>query len=112
MFNKIFLIHDKEEENQTKEMLIRKSGIPHENVKFHNIKFKNDDNDFVHLMLVDDKSVQNKQDLVFIHGLSASSVLYFGIFKEISHKFRIFAIDIPGMGWYDFYLNKLVSKRC
>jgi pimeloyl-ACP methyl ester carboxylesterase len=53
-------------------------------------------------MLIDDKSVENKKDLIFIHGLSVTSVLYFGLFQEIRHKFRIFALDIPGMGWYDF----------
>ena len=102
MFNKIFLIHDKEEENKTKEALMTKSGIPYKYVKFHNINFKDDINDYVHLMLIDDKSVENKKDLIFIHGLSVTSVLYFGLFQEIRHKFRIFALDIPGMGWYDF----------
>lgn len=102
MLNKIFLIHDKEEENNTKIALIKKSEIPFEYVTFHNITFKEDSNDYIHLMLIDDKSVEKKKDMIFLHGLSVTSVLYFGIFQELKKLFRIFALDIPGMGWYDF----------
>lgn len=109
MLNRIFLIHDKEEENILKEALMKRSGIPNEYLTFQNVYYKDDKNDYVHLMLIDDQRVNNKRDLVFLHGLSSSSIFYYGILRELSKKFRIFAIDIPGMGWY-FYFKKALQE--
>ena len=105
MLNRLLLIHDEDEEREIKENLMKKSGIPYENIKFERIHFKEDLNDYIHLMLIEDKNYDNKQNLIFIHGLSASSLYYFGILRELRKKFRVFAIDLPGMGWY--YKSKL-----
>lgn len=36
--------------------------------------------------------------LVLIHGYGGSLVLWFSVIKDLSKKFRLYLIDIPGMG--------------
>ena len=90
-------IYDKEEEVTLKEKLINFSGVPHKYVDFAEIYVNNDE--YVHVTLIDDKTVSDKKDLVLIHGLAGSALVYFKIFKEYSKIYRIIGIDLPGMGW-------------
>lgn len=99
MLNKLLMVHDKEEEKQIKEKLMSRSGIPLEYITFENVYFNGNSEDYVHLMLIDDKTIPFKKDLIFLHGIAGSSLFYHGILRVLSRKFRIFALDIPGMGW-------------
>ena len=105
MLKKLFFIYDKEEEIRLKKIIIAKSGIPSEAVEFKNIYINGNKEEFIHALIIKDNNFQNKQDMLFIHGLSGSSVCYYGILRELRVKFNIYAIDMPGMGWYyNFYI--------
>ncbi len=94
--NKLFNIYDKDEENKLKERLIDYSNIPRECVNFMNIYYKQ--NHYIHTIIIDDmKSI--KPNLVFLHGLGASSILYYKLFKDLINEYTIYAIDLPGLGW-------------
>jgi len=41
---------------------------------------------------------QNRETLVLIHGYGGSSILYFPMLKELAKKYRVFCLDLPGMG--------------
>jgi len=94
----MLFIYDKEEETTLKIKIMDKSGILLDYIDFHEICYNNNQDDYVHAMVIDDKRIQNKEDLVFIHGMAASSICYYGAFNLLSKHFRIIAIDIPGMG--------------
>lgn len=36
--------------------------------------------------------------LVLVHGYGGSLILWFNVIKQLSEKFRLYLIDIPGMG--------------
>jgi pimeloyl-ACP methyl ester carboxylesterase len=93
---KFFNLHCKEEENALKEKMIELSNIPLKYVNF--LEMYVSDDEFMHVTIIDDLTISNKKDIVLIHGLAASSLQYFKLFKRLSQNFRIFAIDLPGMG--------------
>jgi len=67
------------------------------NINFIDISVKPEE--YIHVTHIDDQSYDcEKKDIVLIHGLSASSVVYFKIFKRLAKYFRIYAIDLPGQG--------------
>lgn len=61
----------------------------------------------LHVTIVDDPTINKindkiieKQNLVMLHGLSSSGLFFYKLFKDLSKYFTIYAIDLPGMGWY------------
>ncbi len=94
--NKLFNIYDKDEEDLLKERLIDYSKIPREHVNFMNIYYK--DNHYIHTIIIDDMKC-TKPNLVFLHGLGASSILYYKLFNDLIDRYTIYAIDLPGLGW-------------
>lgn len=95
--NKIFGFYDNNEEKKLKEKIISFTNIPHEYVNFLEIHV--DGEEYIHVTIIDDPNYTNKQDIVLIHGIAGSSLNYFKLFKTFSCYFRIFAVDLPGMGW-------------
>jgi len=41
---------------------------------------------------------ENQETIVLVHGYAGSSILYFPMLKELAKKYRVFCIDLPGMG--------------
>lgn len=101
MIKKLFFIFDKEEETKLKKHIMSISEIPQEAIEFKEIFINGNKNEFIHTIVIKNDKFDNKRDLLFIHGLGGSSVCYFGILRELSSKFNIYAIDLPGMGWYN-----------
>jgi len=97
---KLFFIYDKEDESNLKKKIMFKSGIPQEAISFKEVYIHGNKNEYIHTIIIDDNQFENKRDLVFIHGLTCSGVCYYGILRELRTKFRIYAMDLPGMGWY------------
>jgi pimeloyl-ACP methyl ester carboxylesterase len=93
---KFFGMFDKDEETDLKEKLLAFSGVPSKYINCLDVYVK--DHESMHVTLIDDLNYENKKDLVLIHGLAGSSVIYFKIFKKLSQYFRIYAVDLPGMG--------------
>jgi len=93
---KFFGMHCKEEENKLKETLIHLSEVPKKFVNFLEIHVL--DEEFIHVTVIDDQNYSNKKDLVLIHGLAGSALNFFKIFKRLSEDFKIYGIDLPGMG--------------
>ncbi len=94
--NKFFNIYDQNEEESIKDKLIDYSDIPREYISFLKIYYK--DNHYIHIAIIDD-TIGVKPNLVLIHGLGGSSLLYYKLFKELMSNFIIYAIDLPGLGW-------------
>ena len=95
---KFFGLYDKDEENALKDKIISFTEIPHKFVHFIEVHVEGEE--YVHVTFIDDTSnKKDKKDLVMIHGLAGSSLNYFKIFKQFSEDYRIFAVDLPGMGW-------------
>lgn len=76
--------------------LMELTGINPDYIDFYNIYVNEEDS--VHVLIIDDYSVEEKPDFVFIHGLTGTSLQFFKLFKPLSLKMRIIAIDLPGMG--------------
>ena len=57
------------------------------------IDFEGDN--FIHTYRCGD---ENKEDLVLIHGFGGCSVLYYQMLKDLATKYRVFCIDLLGMG--------------
>jgi pimeloyl-ACP methyl ester carboxylesterase len=91
-------LYDKDEENALKDKIISFTDIPKKYVHFVEIHVSG--GEYVHVTFIDDYSVKKeKKDIVLIHGLAGSSLNYFKIFKTFSNEYRIFGVDLPGMGW-------------
>lgn len=94
---KFFGIFDKKEQDDLKEKVLEYAEIDKQYVHF--IEIQKDDEHYTHVALIDDISYTDKADMVMLHGFGASSVLYYKLFKPFMPYFRIFAVDLPGMGW-------------
>ena len=41
---------------------------------------------------------KSKPQIVLIHGFGGSAIIFFKLFKHLSEKYHVFAIDLLGMG--------------
>lgn len=94
---KFFGIYDKEEQDSLKEKILTCENIDKRFINF--IEVQKDDEHYTHVTLIDDFNYEDKEDLVMLHGFGASSVLFYKLFKHLMPHFRIYAVDLPGMGW-------------
>jgi pimeloyl-ACP methyl ester carboxylesterase len=92
----LFNSYDKREERNLKEKLMDFSGVDRRFINFTEVYYTEDN--FIHVTIVDDLG-PNKKDLVLLHGLGGSSVLYYKLFKQLMVNYRIYGIDLPGLGW-------------
>jgi pimeloyl-ACP methyl ester carboxylesterase len=93
---KFFGLYDQKEEAQIKHKLISFSNVAKQYINFLDVYINEED--YLHCIIIDDTTFNNKQNLVLIHGLGNSSLTYYKNFKRLSQYFKIFAIDIPGQG--------------
>ena len=105
MFKALFNIFDEEEENTLKERLVELSGVNRKYINYLKVSIENDE--YVHVLMIDDFTKPNKPILVLLHGLTGTSFCFFTMFKELSKNFTVYAIDLPGQGLssripYDF----------
>lgn len=105
MFKALFNIFDPAEENALKERLVELSGVNKKYINFLKITIENDE--YVHVTMIDDYTQPNKPILVLLHGLTGTSFCFFTMFKNLSKHFTVYAIDLPGQGLssripYDF----------
>lgn len=86
--------------NNIKTRLLQNIGLKQEDYEFYNI-FVND-KDAIHVVIIDEINTLNvniiKKDIIFLHGLTGTSMQYFRNFKKLSKYFRLIAMDLPGMG--------------
>lgn len=52
----------------------------------------------MYTLIIDPAGLKTKPLLVYLHGYAASAVLYYHIYKWLSAKFTIIAVDHVGMG--------------
>ena len=93
---KFFGVYCKDEESVLKDKIISFTDIPKQFVNFLEIYVFDDE--FIHVTVIDDQTYSNKKDLVLLHGLAGSSLNFFKLFKRLSEDFRIYSVDLPGMG--------------
>jgi abhydrolase domain-containing protein 5 len=53
------------------------------------------DDNYIHTIRCGNK---NKEVMVLVHGYGATGLMYFRIIKELSQKYRVYCIDLLGMG--------------
>lgn len=82
--------------NSVKSRLVELSGINMNYVEFLDIYVN--ETETVHITIIDDFTVEDKLDVVFIHGLTGTSLYYYKCFVQLSKYMRIIALDLPGMG--------------
>lgn len=105
MMNILFNLPDPEEEQTLKEKLVELSGVNKKYISF--LKVSISEEEYVHVTMIDNFTIENKPDIVLLHGLTGTSFCFFTMFKELSNYFRVFAFDLPGQGLssripYDF----------
>lgn len=140
---KFFGLHDKDEEQNLKTKLMSFTGIDSKYISFVDVHLSQ--TEFLHVFVIDDLSYEKsedlnltnttedsiksteitpKKDLVMLHGLASSAVLYYKMLKPLAKEYRIYGIDLPGMGCSskynihfkdlqeteDFFVEKL--KQC
>lgn len=90
------MTNNNEKLNRLKLKLMEFTDIKSEYIDSYNIFLNNSDS--IHVMIIDDYTIKNKPDVVFVHGLTGSSMQYFKCWKDLSKHMRIIALDLPGMG--------------
>lgn len=76
------------------------SGLPSDEIKTKNVNvgvFKGQPV-YLHTMLLGNHLEGNKPLLVLVHGYGASGVCFFSLFKELTKRFRVITVDLPGFG--------------
>jgi pimeloyl-ACP methyl ester carboxylesterase len=91
----LFNSRDKSDERKLKENLLNFSEVDRKYIHFTEVYYTEDY--YIHVTLVDDLE-PDKEDLVLLHGLGGSSVLYYKLFKPLMQKYRIYGLDLPGLG--------------
>lgn len=89
-------LYCKDEETTLKYKLISFTNIPKKFINFLDIYVEDDE--YIHVCIIDDLNYENKKDLVLLHGMAGSSLNYFKTFNRLSKQYRIYAVDMPGMG--------------
>ena len=92
MFKALFNIFDPAEENALKERLVELSGVNKKYINFLKITIENDE--YVHVTMIDDYTQPNKPILVLLHGLTGTSFCFFTIQKPPSSG-EGFLPDVP-----------------
>lgn len=108
MLRKLFKLPVKEDEPKLVQNMIEISGVNQEYINFIHIPIQ--ENEYVHVIIIDDYTIPDKKDLVLLHGLTGTAFCFFTMFKELSRHYRVYALDLPGQGLssripYDF-LNR------
>jgi len=74
------------------------TNIPQEYIKFLEVPYNENKDEFVHVTIVDDPNFLNKDVLVMLHGLTGSSIVFYRMFQKLATTYKIIGIDLPGMG--------------
>ncbi|KAL4488972.1 hypothetical protein ABPG72_005759 [Tetrahymena utriculariae] len=70
-------------------------------LKIFNVEFKfNGKDTFIHTLL---SGEQNQQIIVLVHGYLATSLFYYKIIEKLSQNYKVYSIDLLGMGLSDRY---------
>ena len=78
------------------EKIIQTSGLQvNRDIHIFDVPIDFQGQNYIHTYRCGDK---NKEDLVLIHGFGGCSLLYFQMLKDLAHKYRVFCIDLLGMG--------------
>ena len=72
------------------------SGLrPHKDIEIFDVPIKYKGHHFLHTIKCGDK---NKEVLVLIHGYMGALVLFYPILKELSKRFKVYCVDLLGLG--------------
>ena len=93
---KFFGFYDNTEEKTLKNKMMSFTDILPKYISFLDVYVNEEE--YLHVTLIDDTQYKNKKDLVMFHGLSGSSIMYFKCFKALSKYFTIYAVDLPNQG--------------
>lgn len=88
--------YNSKDANSIKFKMMELSGIDMNYMEFYDIYVN--ELETVHVLIIDDYTIEDKIDTVFIHGLTGTSLYYYKCFKALSKYIRIIALDLPGMG--------------
>ena len=91
--------YDKNDPFSLKSALLNIVGINLKYIDFMEIYVNNEET--IHICVIDEFENGNevKPDLVFVHGLTGTSIFFYKCFKSLSKYARIIALDLPGMGF-------------
>ncbi|EAR97111.1 alpha/beta fold hydrolase (macronuclear) [Tetrahymena thermophila SB210] len=86
--------------NKEKEIIQKYTNLKiGENLRILNVEFKfNGKDTFIHTLV---SGEQNQQVIVLIHGYLATSLFYYKIIENLSQNYKVYSIDLLGMGLSD-----------
>jgi len=82
---------------QIEEEILQLSGLElHKELHVFNVPFTfQGEESYIHTIKCGD---ENKETLVLLHGYGGSGLLFFPMLKQLAKKYRVFCIDLLGMG--------------